>query len=106
MSAEEVKFGVVTDRMLRGVEILNNAIKVTRSRAAMSCSLSRSAPRMTKDGVTIAKKSNSTTSSRTWARNVREVASKASRRGQRRHHHRDRAGGPLCAKAPSQLPPA
>ena len=30
MSAKEVKFGVdARDRMLRGVEILNNAVKVT-----------------------------------------------------------------------------
>jgi chaperonin GroEL len=35
MSAKEVKFGVdAHDRMLRGVEILNNAVKVTPSAVA------------------------------------------------------------------------
>jgi chaperonin GroEL len=45
MSAKEVKFGVdARDRMLRGVEILNNAVKITLApRAATSCSKSRSA---------------------------------------------------------------
>ena len=45
MAAKEVKFAVdARDRMLRGVDILSNAVKVTLGpRAATSCSTSRSA---------------------------------------------------------------
>ena len=58
MSAKEVKFGVdARDRMLRGVEILNNAVKVTLGPKGRNVVLDKSygAPRMTKDGVTVAK---------------------------------------------------
>src|SRR6059036_1882647 len=59
MSAKEVKFGVdARDRMLRGVEILNNAVKVTLGPKGRNVVLDKSfgAPRITKDGVTVAKK--------------------------------------------------
>src|SRR5438874_1234418 len=58
MSAKEVKFGVdARDRMLRGVEILNNAVKVTLGPKGRNVVLDKSfgAPRVTKDGVTVAK---------------------------------------------------
>src|SRR6202163_2575956 len=58
MSAKEVKFGVdARDRMLRGVDILNNAVKVTLGPKGRNVLLDKSfgAPRMTKDGVTVAK---------------------------------------------------
>src|SRR6266550_1719419 len=58
MSAKEVKFGVdARDRMLRGVEILNNAVKVTLGPKGRNVVLDKSfgAPRITKDGVTVAK---------------------------------------------------
>src|SRR6516162_10156030 len=58
MSAKEVKFGVdARDRMLRGVDILNNAVKVTLGPKGRNVVLDKSfgAPRMTKDGVTVAK---------------------------------------------------
>src|SRR5712672_371939 len=58
MSAKEVKFGVdARDRMLRGVEILNNAVKVTLGPKGRNVVLDKSygAPRSTKDGVTVAK---------------------------------------------------
>ena len=47
MAAKEVKFSQdARDRMLRGIDILNNAVKVTSARrAAMSCSTSRTALR-------------------------------------------------------------
>src|SRR5450759_2044519 len=58
MAAKEVKFGVdARDRMLRGVEILNNAVKVTLGPKGRNVVLDKSfgAPRITKDGVTVAK---------------------------------------------------
>src|SRR5881275_2827007 len=58
MSAKEVKFGVdARDRMLRGVDILNNAVKVTLGPKGRNVVLATSfgAPRITKDGVTVAK---------------------------------------------------
>ena len=58
MSAKEVKFGVdARDKMLRGVEILNNAVKVTLGPKGRNVVLDKSfgAPRITKDGVTVAK---------------------------------------------------
>src|SRR6188472_3795989 len=58
MSAKEVKFGVVArDKMLRGVDILNNAVKVTLGPKGRNVLLDKSygSPRITKDGVTVAK---------------------------------------------------
>src|SRR5499425_1965885 len=58
MSAKEVKLGVdARDRMLRGVDILNNAVKVTLGPKGRNVVLDKSfgAPRITKDGVTVAK---------------------------------------------------
>ena len=58
MAAKEVKFSVdARDRMLRGVEILNNAVKVTLGPKGRNVVLDKSfgAPRITKDGVTVAK---------------------------------------------------
>src|SRR6266581_1786582 len=56
MSAKEVKFGVdARDRMLRGVDILANAVKVTLGPKGRNVVLDKSfaAPRITKDGGTI-----------------------------------------------------
>jgi chaperonin GroEL len=58
MAAKEVKFAVdARDRMLRGVEILANAVKVTLGPKGRNVVLDKSfgAPRITKDGVTVAK---------------------------------------------------
>ena len=58
MSAKEVKFGIeARDRILRGVDILNNAVKVTLGPKGRNVVLDKSfgAPRITKDGVTVAK---------------------------------------------------
>src|SRR4030088_3094562 len=58
MSAKEVKFGVdARDRMLRGVDILANAVKVTLGPKGRNVLIDKSfgAPRITKDGVTVAK---------------------------------------------------
>ncbi len=58
MTAKEVRFsGDARDRMLRGVEILANAVKVTLGPKGRNVVLEKSfgAPRITKDGVTVAK---------------------------------------------------
>jgi len=58
MSAKDVKFsGEARDRMLRGVETLANAVKVTLGPKGRNVVLDKSfgAPRITKDGVTVAK---------------------------------------------------
>src|SRR5437588_664352 len=82
MSAKEVKFGVdARDRMLRGVEILNNAVKVTLGPKGRNVVLDKSfgAPRITKDGVTVAKEIELEDKFENMgAQMVREVASKTS----------------------------
>jgi chaperonin GroEL len=58
MSAKEVKFsGDARDRMLRGVDLLANAVKVTLGPKGRNVVLDKAygAPRITKDGVTVAK---------------------------------------------------
>jgi chaperonin GroEL len=58
MSAKEVKFsGDARDRMLRGVDVLANAVKVTLGPKGRNVVLDKAygAPRITKDGVTVAK---------------------------------------------------
>jgi chaperonin GroEL len=58
MSAKEVKFSTdARDRMLRGVDILANAVRVTLGPKGRNVVLDKSfgAPRITKDGVTVAK---------------------------------------------------
>jgi chaperonin GroEL len=58
MAAKDVRFSTdARDRMLRGVEILANAVKVTLGPKGRNVILDKSygAPRITKDGVTVAK---------------------------------------------------
>src|SRR4029079_10718558 len=58
MAAKEVEFkSEARDKMLRGVEILSNAVKVTLGPKGRNVVLDKSfgAPRITKDGVTVAK---------------------------------------------------
>ena len=58
MAAKEVKFSVeARDKMLRGIDILNNAVKVTLGPKGRNVVLDKSfgAPRISKDGVTVAK---------------------------------------------------
>jgi chaperonin GroEL len=58
MAAKDVKFSVdARERMLRGVETLANAVKVTLGPKGRNVVLDKSfgAPRITKDGVTVAK---------------------------------------------------
>jgi chaperonin GroEL len=58
MAAKEVKFSTdARDRMLRGVDILANAVRVTLGPKGRNVILDKSfgAPRISKDGVTVAK---------------------------------------------------
>src|SRR5499425_1280375 len=82
MAAKEVKFAVeARDKMLRGVEILANAVRVTLGPKGRNVVLDKSfgAPRITKDGVTVAKEIELEDKFENMgAQMVREVASKAS----------------------------
>src|SRR4030088_2936437 len=82
MAAKDVKFAVdARDRMLRGVEILANAVKVTLGPKGRNVVLDKSfgAPRITKDGVTVAKEIELEDKFENMgAQMVREVASKTS----------------------------
>src|SRR5665213_413491 len=80
MAAKEVKFSADSrDRMLRGVEILANAVRVTLGPKGRNVILDKSygAPRITKDGVTVAKEIELEDKFENMgAQMVREVASK------------------------------
>jgi chaperonin GroEL len=58
MAAKDIRFSTdARDRILRGVEMLNNAVKVTLGPKGRNVVIEKSygAPRITKDGVTVAK---------------------------------------------------
>ena len=80
MSAKDVRFSSdAHDRMLHGIEILNNAVKVTLGPKGRNVILDKSygAPRITKDGVTVAKEIELEDKFENMgAQMVREVASK------------------------------
>src|SRR5712672_1193619 len=82
MAAKEVKFSVdARDRKLRGVDILTNAVRVTLGPKGRNVVLDKSfgAPRITKDGVTVAKEIELEDKFENMgAQMVREVASKTS----------------------------
>jgi chaperonin GroEL len=80
MSAKDVRFSTeARDKMLRGVDILANAVKVTLGPKGRNVLLDKSygAPRITKDGVTVAKEIELEDKFENMgAQMVREVASK------------------------------
>jgi chaperonin GroEL len=82
MAAKEVKFSVeARDKMLRGVDTLANAVKVTLGPKGRNVVIDKSfgAPRITKDGVTVAKEIELEDKFENMgAQMVREVASKTS----------------------------
>jgi chaperonin GroEL len=82
MSAKDVRFSSeARDRMLRGVDILNNAVKTTLGPKGRNVVIDKSygAPRITKDGVTVAKEIELEDKFENMgAQMVREVASKTS----------------------------
>jgi chaperonin GroEL len=108
VSAKEVKFhGDARERMLRGVDVLANTVKVTLGPRGRNVVLDKSfgAPRITKDGVTVAKEIELADKFENMgAQMVREVASKTS----------DQAGDGTttatcsprrsCARAPRRWP--
>src|SRR5271168_505824 len=80
MAAKEVKFGAdARERMLRGVDILADAVKITLGPKGRNVVIEKSfgAPRTTKDGVTVAKEIELADKFENMgAQMVREVASK------------------------------
>ncbi len=82
MAAKDVKFSTdARDRMLRGVETLANAVRVTLGPKGRNVVIDKSfgAPRITKDGVTVAKEIELADKFENMgAQMVREVASKTS----------------------------
>src|SRR3979490_838806 len=82
MAAKDVRFSIdARDRMLRGVDILANAVRVTLGPKGRNVVLDKSygAPRITKDGVTVAKEIElSDKFENMGAQLVREVATRTS----------------------------
>ena len=80
MSAKDVRFSTdARDRMLRGIEVLNNAVKVTLGPKGRNVVIDKSygSPRITKDGVAVAKEIELADKFENMgAQMVREVASK------------------------------
>src|SRR5213080_4506249 len=80
MAAKDVRFsGDARERMLRGIEVLANAVRVTLGPKGRNVVLDKSfgAPRITKDGVTVAKEIELEDKFENMgAQMVREVASK------------------------------
>ncbi|NTF90094.1 chaperonin GroEL [Agrobacterium rhizogenes] len=80
MTAKQIRFSAdARDRMLRGVELLNNAVKVTLGPKGRNVVIASAygAPRITKDGVTVAKEIELEDKFENMgAQMVREVASK------------------------------
>ncbi len=110
MAAKDVRFAQdARERMLRGVDILADAVKVTLGPKGRNVVLDKSfgAPRITKDGVTVAKEIELEDKSRTSAPNwcaksrPRQTTSLAMARPPRRFLLRR-----SVAKARSPLPPA
>src|ERR1700710_3265200 len=82
MTAKDVRFSTdARDKMLRGVELLASAVKVTLGPKGRNVVIEKSygAPRITKDGVTVAKEIELVDKFENMgAQMVREVASKSS----------------------------
>ncbi len=95
MAAKDVKFSRdARERILKGVDILADAVKVTLGPKGRNVVIDKSfgAPRITKDGVTVAKEIELKDKFENMgAQMLREVASKTNDNRRRRHHHRDRA---------------
>lgn len=82
MSAKEVRFSTeAREKMLRGIDILANAVRVTLGPKGRNVVIEKSfgAPRISKDGVTVAKEIELEDKFENMgAQMVREVASKTS----------------------------
>jgi len=110
MAAKEVRFsGEARERMLRGVDILANAVKVTLGPKGRNVVIDKSygAPRTTKDGVTVAKEIELEDKFENMgAQMVREVASKTNDVRATAPPQRPFSLMRLYARAPRRLPPA
>ena len=110
MAAKEVKFhSDARERMLRGVDILANAVKVTLGPKGRNVVLDKSfgAPRITKDGVTVAKEIEladkfENMGAQMVKRSLPRPATLPATARRRRLFSRRRS----CAKAPRRLRPA
>src|ERR1700716_1434503 len=96
MAAKDIRVSSdARERMLRGIEILAEAVRVTLGPKGRNVVIDKSfgPPRITKDGVTVAKEIELEDKFENMgAQMVREVASKAADAAGRRHHYRNRAG--------------
>ena len=104
MAAKDVRFSQdARDRMLRGVDILAEAVKVTLGPKGRNVVLDKSygAPRITKDGVTVAKEIELDDKFENMgAQMVKEVASKTSEvAGDGTNTHHRCSHKPLSKKA-------
>jgi chaperonin GroEL len=103
MAAKDVRLGTdARERMLRGIDTLTNAVRVTLGPKGRNVVLDKSygAPRITKDGVTVAKEIElSDKFENMGAQMVREVASKTSVRPATARRPRPFSPTPWCARA-------
>ena len=110
MAAKEVRFGGdARARMIRGVDILADSVKVTLGPKGRNVVLDKSygAPRITKDGVTVAKEIElSDKFENMGAQMVREVATRTSDPQATAPPRRRCSPRRSCAKAPSRWLPA
>src|SRR5262245_33706561 len=110
MSAKEVKFSQdARERMLHGVDILANAVRVTLGPKGRNVVLEKSfgAPRITKDGVTVPKEIKlKDKSENRGAQMVREAASKPSDPPATVPRQRPCSLRPSSRKAQNRLRPA
>ena len=110
MSAKEVRFSVdARDRMLHGIDTLAHAVRVTLGPKGRNVLLDKSfgAPRMTKDGVTVAKEIELENKFENMgAQMVREVASKISYQAGDGTTTATSSPTRSSGKAQRQLPPA
>ena len=111
MAAKDVRFSTdAREKMLRGVDILANAVKVTLGPKGRNVVLDKSygAPRITKDGVTVAKEIELADKFENMgAQMVREVASKTSTSPATAPRPPPCWRKPSCKRrAPSRSPPA
>ena len=106
MAAKEIRFhSDARERMLRGIDILSNAVRVTLGPKGRNVVLDKSfgAPRISKDGVTVAKEIELADKFENMgAQMVREVASKTSTKLATARRPRPSSPIRLCAKAPGR----
>ena len=110
MAAKEIRFnGDARDRMLRGIDVLANAVKVTLGPKGRNVVLDKSygAPRITKDGVTIAKEIElSDRFENMGAQMVKEVPPAPAIKLATARRPRRCSPRRLCARDRRRLPPA